>query len=135
LAICGAILLVTLLTPVSRAGVHSECVAYSSLEKEYEAAVVVFVGRVMAVDYIPGRECCHVLSGHATLEVDRWWKGQPAKRLKIGAVGQIFEVGNDYVVFGFGNPLVADGCNSTKTTKDSASTLRWLAKKPYRRAA
>ena len=50
----------------------------------------------------------------------------------IGAVGQIFKVGSEYVVFGFGSPLVADGCNSTKLTKESETTLKWLAKKPSR---
>lgn len=111
----------------------AECVSYGSLEKEFAAASAVFDGRVISADWIPGRECCHVLSGWVTLEANRWWKGQPAKRLKIGAVGQIFNVGGHYMVFGFGDPLVADGCNSTKLIAESSKTLEWLSKKPTRR--
>jgi hypothetical protein len=109
-------------------------VIYSSLEKEYEAAAAVFVGRVVAVDYLPGHEGFHALSGQVTLETGRWWKGQPVRRLQLGAVGRIFAVGQEYVVFAFSKSLWADGCNSTKALKDSENTLRWLAKKPSRRA-
>ena len=41
----------------------AECVSYGSLEKEFAAARAVFDARVISVDWIPGRECCHVLSG------------------------------------------------------------------------
>jgi hypothetical protein len=112
----------------------TECVVYGSWEKEFAASTAVFEARVISVDWIPGRECCHVLSGWAILETDRWWKGKPVKRRKIAAVGQIFNVGEEYVVFGFGDPLVADGCNSTKLSKDSTKTLEWLSKKPTRRS-
>ena len=111
----------------------ADCVLYS-LEQEFGASAAVFEGRVIAVEWIPGRECCHTLSGWATFETDRWWKGKPSARLRIGASGQIFNVGERYIVFAFGKPLVADGCNNTDLVKDSAKTLAWLAKKPSRRA-
>jgi hypothetical protein len=112
----------------------AECVIYGSLDKEFADASVVFEARVTAVEWIPGRECCHVLSGWATLQTDRWWKGNPVKTIRMGAAGQIFKVDTRYVVFGFGAPPVADGCNSTKPINESIKTLEWLAKKPSRRA-
>jgi hypothetical protein len=111
-----------------------ECVVYGSLDKEFEASAVVFEARVVAVEWIPGRECCHVLSGWATLQTDRWWKGEPVRMIRLGAAGQIFKVGEHYVVFGFGAPPTADGCNNTKPIKESERTLEWLALKPSRRA-
>jgi hypothetical protein len=110
------------------------CVIYRSLDEEFAASVAVFEARVVAVDWIPGRECCHVLSGWATVQTERWWKGQPARELKLGAAGQIFKVGERYVIFGFGQPLTANACNSTRALRESARALEWLAKKPSRRA-
>ena len=111
----------------------NDCITYPSLAKEYATAASVFVGRVRSVEYIPGRECCHVLSGYATLDVVRWWKGQLPKQVRIGAVGQIFKVDTEYVVFAFGPTLVADNCNSTQPTNTAARTLSWLNDKPSRR--
>jgi hypothetical protein len=116
----------------SRSG--SECVAYLSWEQEFAASTAVFEGRVIAVDWIPGRECCHVHSGWATLQTDRWWKGEPVRELKVAAAGQIFSVGERYVVFAFGDAPATDGCNSTKPVKQASKTLEWLEKKPSRRA-
>ena len=74
------------------------------------------------------------LSGWATLQTDRWWKGEPVTMIRLAAAGQIFKVGEHYVVFGFGAPPSADGCNSTRPIKESERTLKWLAQKPSRRA-
>jgi hypothetical protein len=111
-----------------------ECIGYRSLDEEFAHAAAVFEARVIAVDWIPGRQCCHVLSGWATVQTERWWKGEPVKELKLGAVGQIFKVAERYVVFGFGKPITADGCNSTRPSRDSGKVLDWLAKKPNKRA-
>jgi hypothetical protein len=111
-----------------------ECIVYRSLDEEFAHSAAVFEADVIAVDWIPGRECCHVLSGWATVRTERWWKGEPVKELKLGAAGQIFKVAERYLVFGFGKPLTADGCNSTKPIHESSKVLDWLAKKPYRRA-
>src|SRR5688572_18196627 len=83
-------------TPAAR---NVDCVIYGSFAKEFEASAVVFEARVVAVEWIPGRECCHVLSGWATLQTDRWWKGEPVRMIRLGAAGQIFKVGEHYVVF------------------------------------
>ena len=89
-----------------------DCIIYS-IDEEFKAAAAVFEARVTAVDWITGRECCHVLSGWATVQTERWWKGRPVKEVKLEAVGRIFSVGERYIIFGFGKPLVADGCNNT----------------------
>ena len=111
-----------------------DCIVYRSLDEEFAHAAAVFEARVIAVDWIPGRECCHVLSGWATVQTERWWKGEPVKELKLGAAGQIFKVAERYVVFGFGKPLTANGCNSTKPILESGRVLDWLTKKPSKRA-
>ena len=113
---------------------RAECVVYGSLDREFSDAAAVFEGRVIAVEWIPGRECCHVLSGHVTIETDRWWKGEPVRQIRIGAVGQIFDLGESYVLFAFGKPLMADGCNSTRRLKESSSTLQWLTRQRVARA-
>jgi hypothetical protein len=137
----GKRLLLALIVFLSSAGLapaptrgSAECIIYGSLDDEFKASSLVFEGRVVAVEWIPGQECCHVLSGWATIRTERWWKGQPLKEIKIGAAGQIFTIGEEYVVFGFGDPPVADGCNSTEPKKKAARALEWLAKKPSRRA-
>ena len=133
LLLLGAALLGVGFVPTS-AGRSVDCVNYGSFDQEFEASAVVFEARVVAVEWIPGRECCHALSGWATLQTDRWWKGEPVTMIRLAAAGQIFKVGEHYVVFGFGAPPIADGCNSTKPIKESARTLKWLAQKPSRRA-
>jgi len=121
--------------PVSTITAAADCVIYGSVDKEFAEASAVFEARVTAVEWIPGRECCHVVSGSASLETDRWWKGEPVRTIKISAAGQIFEIGKRYVVFGFGTPPIADGCNRTRPIEESVKTLEWLAKKPNRRAS
>jgi hypothetical protein len=131
----GALILSLISVGVSGTPARSvDCVVYSSMDTRFADAAAVFEGRVVSVEWIPGRECCHVLSGHVTLETDRWWKGEPVKRLKIGAVGQIFDLGESYVVFAFGNPPAADGCNGLQPLRESTHVVQWLARKQVRRA-
>jgi hypothetical protein len=112
-----------------------DCINYRSFDEKFGYAAAGFEARVIAVDWIPGRECCHALSGWATVQTERWWKGEPVRELKLGAAGQIFKVAERYVIFGFGKPLAADGCNKTRPIHESGRVLEWLAKKPSNRAS
>jgi hypothetical protein len=115
-----------LLSVAAAAPPPAACVLYPEIREEFDAAVSVFEGRVIKTEYIPGRECCHVLSGRATFRVSRTWKGDSRSRMEIGVVGRIFEEGKDYVVFAFGPPPVADGCNRTRVAGESRDTIDWL---------
>ncbi len=111
-----------------------ECVVYPDIDDEFAAATAVFVGRVASVKELQGLRGAHVLTGSATIEIERSWKGQPPRRVELNLVGNRFEVGKRYVVFAFGPGLVADTCNRTKAVASSKETLDWLSRLPSQKA-
>lgn len=111
----------------------ADCVTFP-IDEEFKRAGAVFVGRVTETAYLPGTECCHVFSGYATLEVRRYWKGNPRRVVRVGVSGYIFEKGRDYVVFAFPDRggLSTNSCNSTQLLQNAGKTLDWLRQKPSR---
>jgi hypothetical protein len=105
-----------------------QCVQYPTVQEEFEAAFLVFEGRVLRLEEIPGRECCHQVNGKVTFQVKRSWKGHTDGVLRptIGVTDGIFQQGRDYIVFASGPPAVATGCSRSAPVGEAASTIAWL---------
>jgi len=81
----------------------------------------------------------------STFVVERMWKGEPTKTVRVltcgGTIGNEgyacaesfnFQVGSRYVVFAGGQPLATSACARTASIVDADTTLKWLAAKPSR---
>lgn len=133
--------LVILLLYGGTAEVRALC-ATTTLEKQFAASRVVFVGRAISRELDEPSK-----TALTTFEVEEMWKGSQATTISIRTCGEVvrrdlgimficnpdnitFQVGTRYLIFARGEPLETNECLPTGVIEQSEAALRWLADKP-----
>jgi hypothetical protein len=123
---------------------RGECVTWS-LADDFKKSTAVFVGRAVAQSVAKTPEG---LTTETTFEVERVWKGESGKTVRMHACGGRlgdesvtcsesfrFVEGSRYVVFAGGAPLSTTTCRHTALADAAKETLQWLSRKPSKKAA
>jgi hypothetical protein len=119
--------LTALLTPLPGVA-HAQCVIVDQPEKRFAQADAVFLGTVLRTE-ATGVQGAHVIVEIATFRVERTWKGDAVKELRVGA-DRPFEKGREYLVFAGGKPLTTSIlCRWAEPTDRAKPALDWLSKK------
>ena len=109
---------------------HAQCVIVDEPEKRFAQSDAVFLGTVLRTE-ATGVQGAHVIVEIATFRVDRTWKGDAAKELRVGA-DRPFEKGKEYLVFAGGKPLTTNIlCRWAEPSDRAKATLDWLSKKQF----
>jgi hypothetical protein len=121
------------------APLRGECPTLA-LKDEFKRSDTVFVGRAVAQSIVPTPPSSMVRATETTFEIERIWKGEPTKTVRVltcgGTVGDesvtcseslTFALGARYVVFADGRPLTTDSCHHTALVERADATLQWLA--------
>ena len=85
------------------AAVHAQCVTFDKPEELFARSGTVFLGKVVATEPT-GAQGAHQIVDIATFQVERSWKGNPSRQVRVGT-DRPFELGKQYVVFAGGKPL------------------------------
>jgi hypothetical protein len=110
------------------ATVHAQCVEFRKPEELFAHSEVVFRGTVVATE-ATGETGDHQIVEIATLRVAQVWKGDPGRRVRVGA-DRGFKIDKEYLVFAGGQPLTTTIlCRWTEPIEQAKAKLDWLAKR------
>jgi hypothetical protein len=118
-----------------------------SYERRFADATAVFIGRATAQRLVPDSFGYKGIRGETTLQVQEIWKGEhkdgllavrtcdyvdPLTTEGVTCGGNRFRVGSRYLVFAYGDPLLADtDCEGRiQLVERAGDTLEWLSAKP-----
>lgn len=106
----------------------AQCIIFDKPEELFQRADAVFLGKVIATEPT-GARGFHLTVEFATLRVEKFWKGDLAREVRVGADAP-FAVGTSYLVFAGGTPLSTTiPCRWTEPEDRAGSTLEWLARR------
>jgi len=109
------------------AAVHAQCVVVDKPEELFALSATIFLGRVVANEPT-GARGDHQIVDIATFQVERSWKGNPARQVRVGG-DRLFELGKRYVVFASGKPLSTSLlCREAEPIDSAKAKLEWLSK-------
>lgn len=112
---------------------NAQCVVFEKPEELFAFSDAVFTGTVLATEQT-GARGTHVIVSIATLRVERSWKGDLGREVRVGA-DMPFERGKRYVVFANGKPLSTSIlCRAAERIERAKPKLRWLSKRRSKRA-
>lgn len=123
----GAAILFTLSTTAA----FGQCVEFDDPQQLFARSEAVFVGTVVGTAPT-GVRGTHQIVSVATLRLEKSWKGERRRQLRVGS-DRPFDIGQRYVVFASGKPLSTSiMCRAAERVEVATRKMTWLASRRSR---
>ena len=130
------------LTVVFSVPLRASCPA-TTLESQFSNSAAIFVGRAIAQQVVSSTGSANERVTETTFEVGDRWKGAAEKTVRVHTCGWTvgndtvtcsgdvrFAIGEQYVVFAVGQPLMTSACLPNARMDRAERVLQWLSGKP-----